>query len=256
MMDLVFFRGKEYGMGHRKFSWALGVTGIFMFSCSQEDSTAIKLKGANGQNQIVKDETSGHGPVASSDDATVTQSQDPATVSPKTTPPPAVLPPVVPPNPATEQAANVAMLTAGRVVTQVNITNPVAWGTSAAAPIEIKVPVTAAGALIVPATLPGDQQVPGVKDNLAGDTPFAGVTTLHGELKVCNDSTRAIQLHSGGGGPFKHGDTGIAVGTCQIMLVNNLAANPGGTYDHMQGAGAGAVLFKFKKILPDGSVMP
>lgn len=238
-------------MGHQKFSWVLSVSGFFMLSCSKDESSVIKLKDSSSQKQVA----SGHGPTPDTTNPVANQEQDATAVPPAKTPPVVVAPPKVEGTPDAAKAANVAMLTSGRVVTQVVITNPVAWGTSAASPIEIKVPVTAAGALILPPTLPTTQQVAGVKDNLAADTPFDGVTTLHAELKVCNETGRGIQLHSGGGGPFRHGNA-IATGTCQIMLVNNLAANPGSTYDHMQGANAGNVLFKFKKILPDGSEMP
>jgi hypothetical protein len=236
-------------MGHQKFSWVLSVLGFFMLSCSKDESSAIKLKDKGIQQQVA----SGHGPTPDTTNPNANQEQDATAVPPAEKPP--VETPKVKANPDAAKAANVAMLASGRVVTQVSITNAVGWGTSAATPIEIKVPVTAAGALILPPTLPATQQVAGVKDNLAADTPFEGVTTLHAALKVCNETGRGIQLHSGGGGPFKHGNA-IATGTCQIMLVNNLANNPGSSYDHMQGSNAGNVLFKFRKILPDGSEMP
>lgn len=153
------------------------------------------------------------------------------------------------------QADNAALLASGKLITQFNVTDPIGWGTSTLNPIVVKVPVTEAGAIIVPPTLPSNQQVAGVKDTLVGDAAFSGVNSLYAGIKFCNDTPSAIQLHSSENGPVNHGKE-IAAGSCQIMMVVRAVANSGSTYDHKLGAGKGSVFIKLVKVLPDGSEMP
>ena len=172
--------------------------------------------------------------------------------TPKTTTPTTPAPTVL-----TPAQINKAMLDSGRLVTQFNITNAAAWGTSTTARLKLKVAVDAAGAVIVPATLPAIEQIPAVKDKPADDAKFVGVTTLVSTMKICNDSGAAIYLHSQGNAPFKHGNGPIATGTCQQFLVDRLTATDGGSYDHTAGNNvANYVYLQIEKIGPDGNVVP
>lgn len=183
----------------------------------------------------------------------------PAPVTPPVTPP--ATPPATPPPAAkTEQQINMEMITAGKMFNTYTIPagKNIGWGTTTTNRIKVKVAVDAAGALIVPATLPAVEQIAGDK-NPALDAKFAGVTTLHSAMKVCNDSGGPIVLHSGGTAPFKHGIIGspVASGSCVQYLVDRLNATDGGSYDHTAGNNvANYVYLQIEKIGPDGKVVP
>lgn len=241
-------------MGTKKIAakWlSVGLASSYFISCSQADSTQIAGKKLLSSEAKTEDASG-----AKDDPNTHPAVETPVDSNAGNTNP---VSEVVPTPEALEvdkmKAENLALLSSGRLITQYNVTNTAGWGTSAANPVLVKVPVNAAGELIVPPVIPQDQQVPGMKDNLAGDTPFAGVNSLHAGIKFCNDSGAAIHLHSSARGPVNHGSS-IATGTCQIMLVVRGVANNGSTYDHIRGAGNGSVFMKLVKILPDGSVMP
>ncbi|MEI8026376.1 MAG: hypothetical protein WCI18_08505 [Pseudomonadota bacterium] len=228
---------------------SVGVTWTYLASCSQADSNQIvsKKSGTNADKVLAKggDAVSGN-PTHPKEEVAVDPNAKVQNVTPK---------PQEPGNLEKTKADNAALLASGKLITQFNVTNPMGWGTSSKNPIVVKVPVTEAGALIVPPTLPTNQQVAGVKDSLVGDEAFAGVNSLYAGIKFCNDTNIAIQLHSSGNGPVNHGRE-IAAGTCQIMMVVRALANSGSTYDHKLGAGKGSVFVKLVKVLPDGSEMP
>ena len=156
--------------------------------------------------------------------------------------------------PEQTKTANLAMLASGKLITQFNVKDPVGFGTSAANPIVVKIPVSKEGVFTPPNTTTLRQQVLGFKDSLMGDTPFGGVTNVHAGIKICNDTTAPIQLHSGGTGPVEHGSP-IQADKCAIMLVARGVANSGATYRH-GGPPAQKVFIKLVKVLPDGSEMP
>ncbi len=229
-----------------------GVTWIYLASCSQADSNQIlsKTSGTTSDKVLTKKDSD-----AVSVDPTHPKQEVPIDPNAKKAPPSTPEMAKEPVSVDKTKADNAATLASGKVITQFNVTNPISWGTSAANPIVVKVPVTAAGTLIVPPTLPTNQQVAGVKDTLVGDAAFTGVNSLYAGIKFCNDTTVGIHLHSSANGPVNHGRE-IAAGTCQIMMVVRALANNGATYDHKMGAGAGSVFIKLVKVLPDGSEMP
>ena len=227
---------------------SVGLVSSYFIGCSGAESPKIV-----GKKLVSQEATSGDASPSKDDPATHPAVETPVEANPVGNTEALPKPEVVAGD--KQKVENLALLASGKLITQVNITNADGWGTSAANPVVVKIPVTAAGALIVPPALPQDQQVPCMKDNPAGDTPFAGVNSLHAGIKFCNDSGTAIQLHSSARGPVNHGSS-IATGTCQIMLVVRGVAADGATYDHMKGAGNGSVFMKLVKVLPDGSEMP
>ncbi len=155
-----------------------------------------------------------------------------------------------------------AMLASGKVMNTVTIEagKSLAWGTSTANRLEVLIAVDAAGAPIVPAGV-ADQQIPAGTPAAPEDTKFqsgaADVATMNSSLRVCNNSGEAIYLHSGNGGPFKHGDGPIANATCVQFLAVRTAATDSATYDHADGnAPANYVYLKVTKIGPDGKIVP
>jgi len=157
-------------------------------------------------------------------------------------------------SPEQTKSDNLTMLACGKLISQFNVKDPAGFGTSAANPIVVKIPVSKEGVFTPPNTTVLKQQVPGVKDSLMGDKPFAGVTNLHAGMKICNDTANNLQLHSDNSGPVEHGDP-IQAGTCAIMLVARGVANSGATYRHGDEKKQ-KVFIKSVKVLPDGSEMP
>jgi hypothetical protein len=160
------------------------------------------------------------------------------------------------------------MITAGKLMTTVMIDKANSaldataaagnWFTSAAKPIKLYVAVAADGSVALPGRVAAAQIASG-KVAAPTDDKFkvgnADVATLHSSLRVCNNSGQQIYLHSGSGGPFRHGASAIANGDCAQLLVERAASTAGATYDHLAGQGF-PISFQVIKIGPDGKEVP
>ncbi len=203
-------------------------------------------------------DTADHGAVSA--DGTVKPAEKvsaPVVASKPATPPP----PAAPATPSQEDKFK-AMLAAGKVMNTVVIEpgKTVAWGTTAAARLEVLVAVDAAGAPLSPAGI-ADRQIESGTVAAPVDTKFqangADVAAVHSSLRVCNNSGGPIYLHSGNNAPFAHGDGAIATGTCSQFLAQRAVATDGASYDHTAGnAPANYVFLKVTKIGPDGKIVP
>ena len=217
-------------------------------SCSQSDSYEITAKKSSPPPEVSGDDALGDEPHSHGvEDDQQTEVPNAQPVASNTEGQKVV-------TPEQTKTANLAMLASGKLITQFNVKDPAGFGTSAANSIVVKIPVSKEGVFTPPNTTNLRQQVPGVKDSVMGDTPFAGVTNIHAGIKFCNDTMVAIQLHSGGTGPVEHGSP-IQADKCAIMLVARGVANSGATYRH-GGPPAQKVFIKLVKVLPDGSEMP
>lgn len=250
-------------MTYRHMAFSLASLLAFGIACNQESGykgapNYATQQTANVDTPVVSvnTDTADHGPVnPDGSTAPAVKNEPPKVVENK---------PATPPPPATPTQEEIfkKMLAAGKVMNTVTIDagKNQAWGTSAAARLEVYVAVDAAGAPIVPAGV-NDRQIDAGTVAAPADTKFqangADVAAMHSSLRVCNNSGDTIYLHSGNGAPFAHGDSAIAQGSCAQFLAQRAVANDGASYDHDDGNNAANYVYlKVTKIGPDGKIVP